>query len=138
MKLLATESFRLLCEYIAGGGDTLWVSCSRESGGVDGGKLGFLGGWLDDAKSRTGALLLLSRSTLLLFPFLRIVLGCLVLFSIQELIFHISSASLWFSGLIAEPLVSTRMSLGSGMRSCLAASSNSSRRHALKEAIGDV
>ena len=79
---------------------------------------GFLvDGWM----MPNAALLLLSRSTLFLFPFLRIVLGSLVLFSIPEIISHISSASLWFSGLIAEPLLLTRMSLGSGVRSCLAA-----------------
>ena len=126
MKLLATELFRLLWEYGAGGDNTLWVSCSTESGGADRG--GFL--------VARAALLILSRSALLLFPFLTIVLGNLVLFSILEIISHISSASLWFSGLVAEPLLSTRMSLGSGTRSCLAASSNSSRRHTLREAIG--
>ena len=88
---------------------------------------------MDDAESRVAALLLLSRSALLLFPFLRIVLGSVVLFSILEII---SSASLQFRGLAAEPLLSTRVSLGSGVRSCLAASSNSSRRHVLREAIG--
>ena len=81
---------------------------------------------LDDAESRVAALLLLSRSALLLFPFLRIVLGSLVLFSMLEIISHIFSASLWFRGLAAEPLHSTRVSLGSGIRSaCLATSSNS-------------
>ena len=92
---------------------------------------------MDDAELRVAARLLLSRSALLLFPFLRIVLGSLVLFSMLEIISHIFSASLWFHGLAAEPLYLTRVSLGFGIRSaCLAASLNVSRRRVLKEAIG--
>ena len=48
--------------------------------------------------NQIAALLLLSRSTLLLFPFLKIVLGNLVLFSILAIISQISFARLWFSG----------------------------------------
>ena len=79
----------------------------------------------------------LGQLGLILFPFLRIVLGSLVLFSMLEIISHIFSASLWFCGLAAEPFYSTRVSLRFGIRSaCLAASTHSSRCHALREAIG--
>ena len=71
---------------------------------------------LGDAESRVAAFL--SKSALLLFPFLRME---------KEIILPGKySASLWFRGLAAEPLYSTRVSLGSGIRSaCLAASLNS-------------
>lgn len=76
MKLLATKLYGLPweCEAIGGGGDTPWVRCSTVSGDADG---GFLGWGLDETETQV-ILLLLSRSALLLFPLLRIVLGSLV------------------------------------------------------------